>query len=198
MEQIHFPLTFSFHIGTLHNDFTTTDSHGQTLAYVRQKLLKFVEEVNVYDSKDKRKQIYQLKADRWIDFNAVYSFLDNDGQLLGSLGKKGWNSIWKAHYEIFDSQKKHLFTIREVSPWIKVMDYIFSEIPILGLFSGYFFNPTYSLTDNQGKTIVKLQKQASFWGRKFTASKEIAFGEDHNEKILLGLMMLLILERRRG
>lgn len=198
MEPVLFPVTFTFHIGTLHNDFTAVDHQKSTLGYVRQKMLKFIEEVNVYDDEGRQKQLYTLKADRWIDFNAVYSFISKDGNLLGSLGRKGWNSLWRAHYEIFDTQKKLLFTIREEKPWVKMMDYVFSEIPFVGILSGYLFNPTYVLTDTQGKILVRLKKEASFWGRKFTARKESAFEALNDEKIILGLMMLLILERRRG
>lgn len=175
MEQVSYPITFTFHIGTFHNDFTALDNQNKTFGYVRQKLLKFIEEVNVYESENRQKQCYTLKADRWIDFNAVYAFLNGEGHALGSLGRKGWNSLWKAHYEIFDIQRKPLFTIREVQPWVKMMDYIFSQIPFVGILSGYLFNPTYLLTDAQGKILVRLKKEASFWGRKFTAYKQADF-----------------------
>ena len=45
---------------------------------------------------------------------------------------------------------------------------------------------------------MRLKKESSFTGRKFnvTQLKELYDGE--NEKIVLGLMMMILLERRRG
>lgn len=64
MEQVSFPVTFTFHIDTFHNDFTSVDQQNRTLGYMRQKLLKFIEEVEVYESKNRQRKIYTLKADR--------------------------------------------------------------------------------------------------------------------------------------
>jgi len=105
MENCVFPLDFEFKIATLHNDFTVKDANGNTLAYVRQKLLKLVDEVVVFEDESRAKEIYRIKADRWIDFSAVYTFTDKFGVDVGKIGRKGFASIWKANYEIFDRDR---------------------------------------------------------------------------------------------
>jgi len=198
MKEAQFPLKFIFNITTFSNDFSVEDSNGKTIAYVKQKLFKFIEEVAVFENEYNKNISHTIKADRWIDFNAVYTFFDNQGNDLGKLARKGWASIWKANYEIYQADKQLAYRIEEENPWVKVADTLLSEIPLLGIVSGYVFNPSYVVSDKQGKPFLKLKKEASFWGRKFTVSKLQSFDEADHEKIVLGLMMMLLLERRRG
>lgn len=74
LKALNFPLEFKFKIGTLANDFNVTDAGGSTIAYIRQKMFKFKEAVMIYNNDSKSQLLYQINADRIIDFNAVYSF----------------------------------------------------------------------------------------------------------------------------
>ena len=106
MQNLRFPIQFKFHVSTLSNDFTASDAEGRTVAYVRQKMFKLKEDIQIY-SDDSRTQInYQIKADRWLDFSAAYSFYDKDGTSFGKIARKGWKSLWKAEYEIIDENDK--------------------------------------------------------------------------------------------
>ena len=88
--------------------------------------------------------------------------------------------------------------IEEEKPWVKVMDALLSEIPILTMFSGYFFNPKYTVKRPDGTLVARVSKQKSFFGRKFTIDKLAEFESGEELRILLGSMMMLLLERRRG
>jgi uncharacterized protein YxjI len=198
MQSVQFPINFKFHIGTLANDFTATDANGNTIAFVRQKILKIFDEVQIFTDSSKSQLLYTIKANKWIDFSATYSFYDAQGNIIGSVARKGWASIWKARYDIYDNQQKQEFHIREGNPWTKVGDSFFSEIPLIGMFTGYVFNPSYFVLDSTGNQIARLKKQASFFGRKFTIDKLADFPEVDSQRILLSLMMMILLERRRG
>jgi hypothetical protein len=112
--------------------------------------------------------------------------------------RKGWRSIWKASYDIYDQNDKPDLHIKEANPWAKVFDSLLSEIPILGIFTGYLFNPKYNLTRQDGTLVCSFKKNASFFGRKFTLNKEAEFEDGEEDRILLGMMMMVLLERRRG
>lgn len=198
MNEAQFPLKFIFNITTFSNDFSVEDSNGKTIAYVKQKLFKFIEEVAVFENEYNKNISHTIKADRWIDFNAVYTFYSHEGKDLGKLARKGWASIWKANYEIYQTDKQLAYRIQEANPWVKVADSLLSQIPILGFLTGYLFNPAYLIVDRGGKSVLKLKKEPSFWGRSFTVSKLHQYNETDHEKIVLGLMMMLLLERRRG
>ncbi|MEZ4981367.1 MAG: hypothetical protein R2769_07225 [Saprospiraceae bacterium] len=71
------------------------------------------EAVNVYSDRIKIEIAFTIAADRWLDFNAAYSFREVDGSELGKIVRKGWRSIWKVHYELIDQHQQLQYHIRE-------------------------------------------------------------------------------------
>ena len=198
MNNIQFPVSLNFKITTLANDFTATDANGNTIAYVKQKMFKFVEDVSVFNDQSKSQLNYSIKANKWLDFSAAYNFTNATGAELGKIVRKGWASIWKARYEIYDENQQQDLLIQEENGWIKVFDALLTEIPFVGLLTGYFFNPSYIVTRPDGTQVVRLKKEASFFGRKFSVNKLGEFEKGEEERIILGLTMMILLERRRG
>lgn len=198
MKDLQFPIRFVFNVTTISNDFTAKDASGKTVAYVRQKMFKLKEDTNVYDNEQKNHIAYNIRADKWIDFSAAYSMKNAQGKEIGKIARKGWASLWKAHYELIDQHQKLQYHIREDNAWVKVLDGVLGNIPILGGFTGYFFNPSYTVTDLKGQDICQLKKEPSFFGRKFKLSKLKPIDHDDDERIILGFMMMVLLERRRG
>ena len=198
MQKLIFPIQFQFKISTLSNDFTATDANGKVVAYVKQKMFKLKEDISVFSDETQTKVNYKIKADRWLDFSAAYSFFDADGVELGKIARKGWRSIWKAEYDIIDQNGELQYKVKEENGWVKVFDSFFGQIPVLGLFTGYFFNPSYMLAGINGNAVVRLKKQASLFARKFELEKIGSLDENDDDRIMLGLMMMILLERRRG
>jgi hypothetical protein len=198
LEQNYYPLQLTFNIATLHNDFTATDAIGNIRAYAKQKLFKFKEHVQIFADTQQTELKYEIRADKWLDFNTSYSFTDASGKNLGRLVRKGWKSLWKAKYLLFDENENQDLEINEKNAWVKVADGVLSEIPILGIFTGYFFNPSYTIKRPDGTLVCTLTKQSSFFGRKFTISNDNLFEKGEEDRVLLGTMMMLLLERRRG
>lgn len=198
MKNLQFPLNFKFKIGTLANDFVASDATGATVAYVRQKMFKLKEDILIYSNESKSDTLFRIRADRWLDFSAAYSFTDKDGKEMGKIVRKGWRSIWKTSYELIDQHQNIQYHVNEENAWVKVWDSLLGEVPLLGMFTGYFFNPAYLVTDLQGNVVAKIKKQASFFGRHFEVSKLQDIDQDDQERIMLGLMMMILLERRKG
>ena len=161
-------------------------------------MFKFKEHVRVFTNESETDIAYEIKADKWIDFNTVYNFLKPDGNSIGSVARKGWRSIWKASYELFDENKNQDLLIQEKNPWVKVGDALLSEVPILGIFTGYLFNPSYTVKRPNGTLVCSFKKTPSFFGRKFELFKESEFEIGEEERVKLGLTMMVLLERRRG
>jgi len=198
MQNLQFPINFLFKITSFSNDFTATDATGNVVAYVKQKMFKLKEDIAIYSDDTKSETNYQIKADRWIDFSAAYSITDRNNNEIGKIARKGWRSMWKAEYELIDQNEQIQFHIREENGWVKVMDSLLGEIPFLGLLTGYFFNPSYAVLNTSDEIVARLKKEPSFFGRKFEVSKLSEFDNDDGERIMLGLMMMILLERRRG
>lgn len=198
MKNLQFPLQFTFKISTFANDFTVKDANGTTVSYIKQKMFKFIEDISVYNNDSKSELYYNIKADRWLDFSAAYNMTNQMGAFIGKVVRKGWASIWKARYEIYDENEQQDLLMQEENPWVKVIDALLIEVPLLGIVSGYIFNPSYIVTRPDGTIVARLKKEPSFWGRKFTVSKLNEFEKGEEERLVLGLMMMILLERRRG
>ena len=198
MNTLNYPLDFKFKIGTFANDFVATDANGSTIAYVRQKMFKLKEEVIVFSDESRSKENFRISANKWLDFNTAYSFTTSEGQNIGKVARKGWKSLWKAQYELFDENEKQDLIIEEENPFAKVMDSILGDIPILAFFTGYFFHPRYSIKRPDGTLVARISKERSFFGRKFKIENLAAFESGEELRVLLGSMMMLLLERRRG
>ena len=198
MQNLNYPINFTFNITTLSNDFTASDSQGRTIAYVKQKMFKLKEDITVFSNESKTQVNYKINADRWIDFSAAYSIKNSSNIEIGKIARKGWKSLWKTEYELINKHQKLQYHIREDNAWVKVFDAILGQIPILSFFTGYVFNPSYSVLDLQNNPLFKMKKEPSFFGRKFQLTKvDIKHIEDE-ESILLSLMMMVLLERRKG
>jgi len=198
MQNLQYPLFLKFKISTLASDFTITDNNGNSLAYIRQKMFKLKEDVVVYNNESKTQENFRIKANQWIDFNASYGITDNSGRNLGKIARKGMRSIWKATYNIIDSNDNQKYKVQEENAWVKVLDGLVGEIPIIGMFTGYFLNPSYIVHDNNGKEIYRLKKMPSFFGRKFQLDQINDIADEEETLVVLSLMMMVLLERAKG
>jgi len=193
-----YPLNFKFKISTLSNDFVITDANNNIVSYVKQKMFKLKEDILCYQDESKSKVIYRIKANKWLDFSATYAFFNDQEVEIGKVARKGRASIWKATYEVMDAAGNNDFTIREENPWTKIIDALISEIPIVGMFTGLMFNPSYLVTNNANEQIMRFKKNSSFFGRSFSLDKLTNVENQQEERIVLSLMMMVLLERRRG
>jgi len=198
MASFQYPLHFDFKILTLASDFSIKDNAGNSIAFVRQKIFKLKEDVVVFNNESRSQELFRIKANKWLDFNTTYTITTSDGQNIGKVARKGMRSIWKATYDIFDYNDQHLFTVQEANAWIKVLDALANEIPILSIFTGYLFNPKYLLKDNSGKITFELKKQPSFFGRRFVLDKISSVDDSQEGLVTLAMMMIVLLERYRG
>ena len=198
LDNVFYPYDFSFRIGTIHNDFIAKDATGNTKAFVKQKLFKLKEHVEVFSDENRTEVLFNIRANKWLDFNTTYSITNAREENIGRLARKGWRSIWKASYELFDEKDQQDLLIQEKNAWVKVADSLLNEIPVIGLFSGYLFNPSYTVKRPDGTLVATFTKQPSLFGRKFKLTQDAEFQAGEEQRIQLGLMMMALLERRRG
>jgi hypothetical protein len=195
---MQYPLEVTLKIWTLAPKIAVTDAEGNLVFFVKQKLFKLREAIGVFADEAQTQKLYDLKADRIIDFSARYNFTDSDGISLGAVKRKGLRSLWRAHYDIFDNETSSTLHIQEENPWVKVIDSLFQEIPILGTLSGYVFNPKYLVKRSDGTVVMRLEKRPSWFSRKFTIKPVDELSSREETQALLSLLMMVLLERSRG
>lgn len=199
LKNLNYPLNFTFKMSTLSSDFNITDRNGNYVCYVRQKMFKLKEDVIVFSDESKSQELFRIKADRWLDFNASYAMEDLvNRKSFGRLARKGMRSIWKSQYDVVDENNTVKYQINEDNAWVKVLDGIVGEIPVLGMFTGYLFNPSYTVKDASGKEYFRLKKMPSLIGRRFQLERLIDIDDEDETLVVLSFLMMVLLERARG
>lgn len=195
---MNYPLQLSFKLVALAPQLKVTDATGATVCYVRQKMFRLKESVEVFADESRTEKLCDIRADRIIDFSAKYTFYDRNGDPFGATRRKGMRSIWRARYEILDHETPEM-EIQEESGWVKVMDGLFGQIPLLGMFSGYLFHPSYLIRRiDDGNEIARVTKQPAFWEGRFTIEQLGVIDAPDQLRVMLSTLMMVLLERSRG
>ena len=194
---MQFPIQIAFKLLAIAPQMYVRDQSGQNLGYVKQKLLAFKEKVTVFADDTQAKPIYTMGADRIIDFNAEYHFANSQGVRLGSTKRSGMRSLWKAHY-VINVGDNPAFEVHEESAIVRMIDGLIGEIPIVGMLTGYFLNPVYLVTRSNGSPALRMVKKRALLESLFTIEKQTDLSDAEQEAVMLGLMMIILLERSRG
>ena len=193
-----YPINLSFKILALASQIYIRDADNSLIGYVKQKLFKLKEDINVFADEQQTQHLFNIKADRILDFSANYRFSDAGGRTIGSIKRKGMRSIFKAHYLISDTSGNQVMEIREENGWIKVVDALIGELPIIGMFTGYFFNPSYIVSRSETDQVARLAKEAAFFEGKFQLTPIGQMTEDEESLVLLSVLTMTLMERSRG
>lgn len=194
METLLFKLNFKRI--ALANKLTVTDSGGNVVSYSHQKLLKIKERILFYADSNKTQELAEVNASKVIDFNVQYVQTNASGEKGYTLRRRGRQSLWKADYEITDSADQLAYKIHEGNPWVKVIDALIGQVPILGLFTGYFFNVEYLVSNAEGEDIYSIKKEPSFFEASFLV--KAGTGQDMSVDLLQIISVAIMRERMRS
>ena len=197
MKDLIYPLHFQFRISSFANDFRAKDSQGNDLYYVREKIFSWRDHIQVYRDETKTELLYEIISNKLIDFQQTFTIQDHSGKVIGKLRRKTIKSLWKSTFNLMDEFDQQDSTIKEKNPWTKFWDGLFGEIPLIGILSGYLFNPSYVLRTNEGEELFEIVKEPSFFGRKFSVHK-LTNQEVNEERFVLSLMLMILIERTNG
>jgi len=196
---MNFPLTLSFKIFALSPQIFVNDPAGAPVCYVKQKLFRLREKIELFKDSSRTQMLATIEADRIIDWSAKYSFKAPAGGTFGSVGRRGMKSIWRAHYEVFPpTGGGPAFTIREENPMAKVIDALLGQIPVVGLFTGYMIHPKYIATRADGTPVMRLTKVPSLLERRFTIDQLSSADDGEQAALVMSFLMMILLERSRG
>jgi len=205
MSLYQYPLNLRFKLIALAPRIIVTDANGQEQLFVHQRTWKLKEDVPIYNNQKKERELFRIQANRIIDFSALYRFKDSGtGNSLGAVKRKGMRSIWRATYFSENAAGQTTHHIKEDNPWTKVGNALLSEIPIVGMFAGYFFNPSYTVyrgdqREDESQPVVKLAKNAAFFESSYTMELvQPSISQEEELQLLLTTLMVVQLERWRG
>lgn len=200
-----YPLNLRFRLIALAPRLVVTDNQPSEVLYIKQKVFKLREDIRIFRDQSEAQEVYNIQAEKILDFNTRYNFFDSDdGQHLGSVKARGWRSIWRASYLIDDPQQNQMMHIKEDNPWLKLADSLLDLLPVAGWLSGFIFHPAYTCyrgadQDDLSQPLMRIKKQGAFFENKF--SIELLDGTiDPDEEIsaLLSFMLMIQFMRGRG
>lgn len=195
---MNFPLDLRFKIVAIAPQISVTDAAGNLVYYVKQKAFKLREDVRVFADAEQTRELHRIAADRVLDISARYSVTDAGGNELGQVQRRGMRSLWKAHYEMHRAGGAVL-EIREENGWVKVLDGLLGQVPVLGLFAGYVFNPSYVVTRvDTGAPVARITKKPALFEGLFRIERVSELNPEDETLVVLGALMMLLLERARG
>ncbi|HSH31172.1 MAG TPA: hypothetical protein VK963_00715 [Candidatus Saccharimonadales bacterium] len=196
---MNYPLSFRFKVVALASQVSAKDAGGNELFYIKQKLFKLKENIEVYRDASKSELLFTLKADRVIDFSPLLTLADSQGAEVGTVKRQGRASIWKATYDV-TLHGQPVARVREANPWVKFFDGLLGEVPILSLFTGYLFHPKYLITDTSGGVLGELEKRPGFFEQNYLlqSSQLAALDETAQHTLVVLLMAVALREHVRG
>ncbi len=87
--------------------FRFYDPAGRLVMFSEQKMFRLREDIRVYDSEDKSREVLSIKARQIMDFSAAYDVVDTElNQKVGVLRRKGLRSILRDEWEVLDANDR--------------------------------------------------------------------------------------------
>jgi hypothetical protein len=132
--------------------FRVYDTNQRLLLFSEQKAWKLREDIRVYSDESKTNELLTIKTQQIIDMSPTFDVVETTtGAKAGSLKRKGWKSILRDEWEIYDSAGMLIGKVEEDSVLFAILRrFLTNLIPqryhftIGGQVSGSFqqhFNP---------------------------------------------------------
>lgn len=195
---MNYPLSVSFKLLTLLSQLTVTDASGNTVCYLKRKL-SWKEKITIFTDSGQTQPLFYIEGNKAIAVSPVYTFTDAaTGKELGTVTCNGWRSLWNIDYQIRPvGLENATLAIDEENPWIKVIDGIVGEIPVIGLATSFLFHPAYLVKRGDTK-VLRLVKKPSLFESKFALEKHGELTNDEETLALLGLLVMILAAKNRG
>ena len=100
--------------------------------------------------------------------------------------------------DISEADDQSVASIRVEYAFFIVLDAIFSDLPVIGRLSGYVFHPKYLVSDTQDQPLMRLTKRPAFFEGKFELEKLQEMDSVAELGTIMSLLMMTLLEKRRG
>ncbi|MDO5652109.1 MAG: hypothetical protein Q4G13_08275 [Moraxella sp.] len=198
-ETLPLELDITMKLIALAPQFYLHDKRGRQVGYIRQKLFKLKEAIEVFHDDSKERLSYSIKADRILDFGAAYSLISTHHGIIGHTKRHAIKSIWRTEFDIYDEHNQHQYTIRLSNPLAQFIESLITMIPFIGdilnLVSGYFLNAGYTVTDLDDNEVAHMKKLPALFEGKYQIRAERKLSAQDQERIALSLLTVILIQR---
>jgi uncharacterized protein YxjI len=158
--------------------FRVFTADGQLIMYIQHPLLKLREEFMVYADEGKTQPLLRVKSQQVIAINFNYEVMDaTTGEVLGSVQKKGFSSIIRDKFIIFDNHGTEIGYAQEQGASI-----LRRFIPLLTSKHAIF---------EDGKQVAFIKQQFRFFTKEFTVDMDPSQKLDRRFILAVALLALM-------
>jgi len=201
MPPYQYPLNMAFRIAAFTPQISLKDANGREEFFVHQKL-SWKENVSVYSDSSKNRELYKIQADRAMGISMRYNFTDStSGQPFGAVRRDGMRSIFSAAYSVFDGMgEQPTHHLKEDNAMLRAAHMVVRDIEVIGMFAGYFFNPSFTLYQSGSETpVMHLVKKPAMMFHQYEITKlSEPANETEETRLLLALVQMTLQEHTRG
>ncbi len=164
------------------------DVKGELIAFAQQKRFAFREAITVWTNDSKGEVLFNVKAEKILDFHGKFLVKDSFDNLIGYCRKAFRASLFRSTWEVYDNQDQLLFTVKERSEGMAAFRRLAQFIPYLDNIAGFLpFNFIY---EKDGKIVGH---HTRVWGRLTDQYKQSLDPEldSVDRRLILALGILL-------
>ena len=115
----------------LGNSFHVFDERGEIVGYCNQKRLRLREDIRFYTDDRKTEELLTLKARSILDFGTTYDITLPTGEQVGSLRRRGFKSLVRDEWLVFDERGTQIATIQEKGSFASVLRRLNDAVALL-------------------------------------------------------------------
>jgi hypothetical protein len=173
--------------------FYLLDEAGSVIGYSSQKAFKLKEDIRVYTDDSMTEELLVIKARSIIDFGATYDVTDpaEEGRSVGSYRRKGWTSLVRDEWLIFDPDENEVGKIQEDDVGLAIVRRLIGNVAQL------IAPQAYSVEIN-GEKVADMATSRNPFIYKLNVTLEPDADDADPRLILAGGILLAAIERRQG
>lgn len=176
---------------TLGRQYHVLDAENRPLAYCKQKMFRLKEDIRFYADESQERELFRLEAAKVLDFSGSFFVIDSGtGRRLGRLQRKGWKSLLRDEWLLFDADDRPWGRALEDSPWLagarRVLDLVTE------FFGGSIIPSKYFVVrerDGAPREVAWVAERFQLFGDTYDVRIDAA--SDLDSRVLVGLAVCL-------
>ncbi|MBD3370946.1 hypothetical protein GF402_11380 [Candidatus Fermentibacteria bacterium] len=168
--------------------FHVKDSSGETVMYSTQKAFKLREDMSIWASERKERELLKIRTPQILDWGATYFVTDSTtGEEVGAIARKGLKSVVRDEWKFLSAEQEEIGTLTE-SGWARaIISRLIKLVP-----------QKYVIRSSDGREISTVKQHFNIFILKYTMDIHEPYPPiDRRLMIAMGILLCAI-EGRQG
>lgn len=127
--------------------FHVYDPQGNVVGYCKQRAFRLKEDLRVYTDDSMSTELFRITTQSVLDLSGTYQVIQPDGAPMGALKRKGFKSMLRDEWIVYDEQGREVGLIQEDSNLLAALRRFVDAVSM-------FLPQKYSLKLNDGRQLA--------------------------------------------